>query len=367
MCLQAFAEIISMHLRQDHMTSQERMDALFGYRNPDRVPIGAMSTGFNTWNAGYEVSDAYEEPEKAFQGMLWTTEQYGWDPIPQYSGHTVLGILDFGGEVRLPKGKFEGALIFKRHPVETEKDVENLKLPGPKKAGRIPKAMAFAKMQAMHGLPVFFFSRSPLTMAGTITSLEQLCKWMVKKPELCRILMDFAMEHIFNVLEYWVDTFGSEKIFAWMSSPSESNQVISPKFMEKLALPYHLKYHCRLKELDIKRFGFHICGEQNLNLPGLAEASPWEHPSVLSFGHEVDIETASRFFPKDIIFGNIEPTLFQIGPPRRVYETCKAAIQKGMKAPGGFILGPGCGLPPTSPPANIYAMTKAVHDFGWYD
>jgi len=107
-----------MHFRQDRMTSHERIEALFNRKKQDRVPIGAMSTGFNTWNAGYAVADAFEDPEKAFHGMLWTTEQYGWDPIPQYSGHTLLEILDFGGEARLPKGEFEGALVNKSHPVQ---------------------------------------------------------------------------------------------------------------------------------------------------------------------------------------------------------------------------------------------------------
>jgi len=99
-----------MLLKQDRMTASERMDALFDYRTPDRVPLGAMSTGFNTRNAGYSVADAYNDPEKSFRAMQWTSEQYGWDPIPQYSGHTVLGVMDFGGEVRLPKGEYEGSL-----------------------------------------------------------------------------------------------------------------------------------------------------------------------------------------------------------------------------------------------------------------
>jgi uroporphyrinogen decarboxylase len=218
-----------------------------------------------------------------------------------------------------------------------------------------------------HGLPVYFFSRSPFTLAANICSLEQFCRWMMKKPELCERLMRMAIEHIFNVLGYWVETFGPEKIFAWMSSPSESNQVISPRHMEKIALPYHIEYHERLRKLGIRRFGLHICGEQNRNLGFLAEASPWPHPSVLSFGHEVDLEVAGKTFPEDIIYGNIEPSVIQTGTPEKVYELSRIAIEKGKKAPGGFILGPGCGLPPTAPPVKVYAMTRAVHDFGWYD
>jgi len=349
------------------MTSQERMDALFHYRKPDRIPLGVMSTGFNTRNAGYTVADAYNDPQKSFEAMQWTSEQYGWDPIPQYSGHTVLGVMDFGGDVRLPQGEYEGALVVKSHPVITEEDIDKLKTPDPVNAGRIPKAMEFAKLQMKHDLPVYFFSRSPFTLAANICSLEQFCRWMMKKPELCERLMRMAIEHIFNVLAYWVETFGPEKIFAWMSSPSESNQVISPRHMEKFALPYHIEYHERLRKLGIRRFGLHICGEQNRNLECLTEASPWPHPSVLSFGHEVDLEVAGKIFPEDIIYGNIEPSVIQTGTPEKVYELSRIAIEKGKKAPGGFILGPGCGLPPTAPPVKVYAMTRAVHDFGWYD
>jgi uroporphyrinogen decarboxylase len=356
-----------MLLKQDRMTSQERIDALFSYKKPDRVPLGEMSTGFSTRNIGYTIADAYDDPEKSFEGMIWTSEQYGWDQIPQYLGHTVLGVMDFGGEVRLPKGEYEGALVIKSYPVQTEHDIENLKMPDPKSAGRIPKAMRFAQLQMEHNLPVFFYSRSPFTLGANICGLAQFCKWMIRRPDLCERLMTMAIDHILNVLGYWVETFGVEKIFAWMSSPSESNQVISPKHMEKFALPYHLEYHKRLRSLGIKRFGIHICGDQNLNLKYFEEAMPWEHPSILSFGHEVDIEVAAMHFPEDIIFGNIEPAVIQVGKPQQVYELCKIAIQKGRKAPGGFILGPGCMLPPTAPPANIYALTKAINDFGWYE
>jgi len=356
-----------MQLRQDRMTSLERMEALFTYKKPDRVPIGAFATGFNTCNMGYTAADAYNAPEKSFEGTIWTAEQYGWDPLPQLSGHTILVVMDFGGKIRLPKGEYEGALVIKSYPVEKEADIDTLKMPDPKTSGRIPQAMRYSQLQMEHGLPVYFYSRSPFTMAANFCGVEQFCKWLYKNPGLCQGLMTLAIDHIFNVLGYWVETFGAEKIIAWMSSPSESNQVISPKHMEKFALPFHEEYHRRLKAIGIRRFGIHICGDQNLNLPVLAEASPWPHPSVLSFGHEVDLESAAAYFPEDIIFGNIEPMLFEYGTPQQVCDLCRTAIEKGIKAPGGFILGPGCNLPVYSNPVKIYAMAKAVNDFGWYE
>jgi uroporphyrinogen decarboxylase len=356
-----------MQLRQDRMTSLERMDALFSYQKPDRIPVGAMSTGFNTKNAGFTVADAYEDPDKSFKAMMWTTQQYGWDPIPQYAGHTVLGAWDFGGEVRMPQGEYEGALVVTSYPVKDEDDIGRLRMPDPKKAGRIPQAMRFSELQAANDIPVFFFSRSPFTMAANISGIDQFLRWTVKNPDACEKILRLSIDHIFNVLEYWTETFGPDKIFAWMSSPSESNQLISPRTLKKFALPYHAEYHERLKKLGIKRFGLHVCGDQNLNLPLLAEASPWQHPSVLSFGHEVDIKNAAEHFPKDIIYGNIEPAVIQTGTPEQVYKLSRVAIEKGKKAPGGFILGPGCGLPVMAPPVNVWAMTKAANDFGWYD
>ncbi len=325
-----------------------------------------MSLGFNALNAGYQVREVLDDPEKCFQAAVWTADLYDWDPIPQTPGHTVWGAIDFGGEIRMPQGRYESSLIITSHPVQSEKDLETLELPDPKTAGRIPVAMRFARLQAENGLPVFFSSRSPFTMAANICGLENFCRWMVRKPEICRELMRLALDHILNVLSYWIETFGADKIFVWMSNPNESNQVISPKHVAEFALPFHLAYHERLKAAGIQRFGLHLCGDQNLNLPLFTEADPWPHPSVLSFGHEVSIGVAAQYFPKDIIFGNLDPTLLQTASPRGIYDLCCDILNQGKKAPGGFILAPGCGIPATALPVNVFAMTKAVNELGWY-
>jgi uroporphyrinogen decarboxylase len=349
------------------MTSKERVDALFGYKKPDRVPIIAWGSPFGTYHAGYSVTDAFQDPVKSFHASLWTWELYGWEPVWLIFAPTVLGAMDFGGEVRPPRGTYEGSEIVKSNPVKTDDALLRLTMPDPKTAGRIPLWLEFAKLQAAHGLPVTFCSRSAFTMAGNMCGLERLCRWLIKKPELAERAMRFAIDHIFNVMGYWVNTFGHEKVYVFLASPSEANQVISPKHFETFVLPFHAEYQDRLRALGIEHFLWHICGDQNLNLPCLADLGSWTHPSILTFGHEVDLEVAARFFPDDIILGNIEPAIMQIGGPQQVYDLSKAAIKKGRKAPGGFVLGPGCTLPPFAPPVNVFAMTKAVNDFGWYE
>ena len=118
--------------------------------------------------------------------------------------------------------------------------------------------------------------------------------------------------------------------------------------------------------LGINHIYIHICGEQNKNLPYWAQI-PMGNPGILSFGHEVDLNTAIKYFGETcIIAGNIEPAVIQTGTPKQVYELAQKAINKAKYAPRGFILMPGCGLPPAAPPYNVFMMKKAVEDFGLY-
>ncbi|MBW2045521.1 MAG: hypothetical protein JRI96_11660 [Deltaproteobacteria bacterium] len=155
-----------MQLRQDRMSPMERIQTLFRYEKPDRVPINMISVGFVCRNIGRPVADGYRNPETYFNAFLWTAEQFGWDSIPQNCPHTVLGAADFGGEVRLPGSEFEGAMVITRYPVENEEDVEKLVVPKPMASDRLLKATALAKLQNEYGLPVTFVSRSPFTECG---------------------------------------------------------------------------------------------------------------------------------------------------------------------------------------------------------
>ncbi|MBN2034930.1 MAG: hypothetical protein JW836_16820 [Deltaproteobacteria bacterium] len=229
-----------MKRKEDRMSGRERMEALLNYQKPDRVPINMITVGFPCVDMGKPVASCYQDPETYFEAFFCAAEKYGWDLVPQNCPHVVLGSQDFGGTIRLPKSEFEGALVVTSFPVKTEQDIEGLSLPDPKGIDRIVKALKFSQLQVQEGLPVTFVSRSPFSVASNICGLEKFSRWLIKKPELCERLMELAIDHIFNVLEWWGETFGSERIFAFLTSPCESNQVISPKQFERFALPYHL-------------------------------------------------------------------------------------------------------------------------------
>ena len=117
--------------------------------------------------------------------------------------------------------------------------------------------------------------------------------------------------------------------------------------------------------MGIRHMMVHICGEQNLNVP-LWSQIPMGDPGIATFGHEVDIETAIKYFPHAIIVGNVNPSILHMGTSEEIYEASRECIEKGKKAPSGYMLGAGCTISPLTPSHSFWTMQKALEDFGRY-
>lgn len=353
--------------RPDEMTSQERVAALFMGKPVDRVPFYLpLGMGFCGRNVGYSKAEMYSNPEKSADAQIWTMEQYGFYVAPNlsYAGY---GAWEFGGEVKLPSGEWEQAPKIVRFPVQSEEDAWKLQLPDVTRAGILPWQMQFAKILEKRGLPIPVTSGSAFTRAGNICGVETLCRWIIKKPTVVHHLLRLATDHILQVVRLWADTFGAEKLSPREGNPTEANQLISPKQFEQFALPYLIELHQKILDMGVRRFeNCHICGEQNLNLPYWSKV-PMGDCSVVHLGHEVDIDATIKYFgDRCIIAGNINPSVIQTGTPQQVYELCRQALEKGKRAPNGFMLTSGCEMPAMAPPYNVYMMRKAINDFGWY-
>lgn len=347
-----------------------RLNRLLSGEPVDRVlfcplDMSCGTTGFSARNVGYPVASVYNDAEQSFRAQVWTQEQYCCDGYTIF-GYASYGAWEFGGEIKYPEKEREQAPSIIRHPVESEEDVDKLRLPDIESSGALPLAIRFSELQMNSGTPVIPFWVSPLTCAGNLVGVGTLCRWMIKKPEAAHRLLRMATDHILQVAQYWVDTFGAECIIAHDVIPVESNQIISPKQFEAFAFPYLKETHEKVLAMGVKRFSTHICGEQNKNLPYLAQI-PMGDTGLVSFGPEVDIDTAIKYFGDTcIIAGNVNPVVIQTGTPQEVYELSRQCIEKGKHAPRGFILTSGCDLPPMAPPYNVYVMLKAINDFGWY-
>jgi uroporphyrinogen decarboxylase len=358
---------MEIKIRKPRMTKDERWFALLNRKPLDRIAVFGFAGGFSAVHCGLTVADAYNQPKKLFDAVTKTAEEFGWQDLPRIA-YASMGAWEFGGDITWPSGQYDQAPKITRYPVTKPEDIDRLEVPEIQKAGIVPLMMEVSKMQKKSGAAlVAMMTLGPWSLASNLCGIETICRWSLKSPELVHKIQKKVLPFSIGLIKYWADTFGADRLFPWVGgSAAASNQLISPAHFEKFVLPYMKELYHEAHALGLKHIYCHICGEQNMNLHYWSQLD-FGDPGIVSFGHEVDLETASEYFPGDIIMGNINPSVLQTGTPEDVYELTKEAIEKGKKCPGGFMLGPGCEMPPKTPENNILAMMQAVSDCGWYE
>lgn len=353
-------------LRPDEMTKEERIEALIAGKPIDRVPFIPITQGFFAVQTSLSLADYYSDPFKAFQAMVRTGQMFDLDGYPgNWWGFADNGPWEFGGEIKLPTGQYEQGPIVTRRAGATEEEAWNLQVPEVKTAGMNPFLMEFSKLQQKYGHRMFVFASTPWAMVRNIVGAENFARWTIKNPKLMHHLIQLAFEYRIRQAQYWVDTFGPDRLLFWDGVGGA--ELISLKMWEEFCLQYLIELHAKARSLGIPHSWLHFCGDHRLNLHLLPKPD-YGDPGMCSISHFVDIDDAIKHLgEKCIIMGNIQAELLVTSTPEEIYELCRIAIEKGKKAPRGFVLMTGCELPPCANPYSVYMMRKAVSDFGFYD
>ena len=352
-----------MSKQRTRQTSKERMAALYQRQPVDRVAFIHRGYGFCAKNVGYPIADIYEDPKTSFDAQMGTIEQYQSDGTPFYT-FVSYGAWEFGGEIAWPDDRIGSGPMVSRRPVQEPDQLFNLQRPAVDSAGAIPRMMEFARLQEAHDLPIAFICGSPFTHAANLCGVENFLMWTVMHPEAVKHALKLMTDHILEVADLFIDTFGKGRVIARSAAPTDG--LLSPAKFEEFALPYLLELHQGVLDKGAASIYCHICGDQN-HLLDLWAQVPFGKPGMLSFGPEIDLLAAAREFPEHIIAGNVDPQIIARGTHDEVTEACRQAIVKGKQVPGGYVLMGGCELPPTTPPYHIYLMHKACEDYGYFD
>jgi uroporphyrinogen decarboxylase len=351
------------------MTNKERVEALLRREKPDRIPVYPFAMGFPVVYTQTDIADAYNKPEVAYAAQKKAAKDFEWVFFPQLA-YASFGGWEFGGEIKWPGGDFAQAPTITKHVIDKPEQVADLQMPDIPNAGIIPIQKSFHDLASQDNdpnapWPIVIHMEGTFTTAANIVGTVNFSKWILKKPDVVHQIMRLTTDFQKKLAEYWFGLYGTEKVISWGGDPGSSNQLISPKTFKEFSMPYVKEVHEKMIELGSKHIFKHICGEQNKNLEFWAQV-PMGDPGFVSFGHEVDVERAAEYFPRDVVVGNLEPAIIATATPDDVYAATKAILEKGKKCSGGFMFAPGCELPPMSPLENIRAMTRAVQDHGWY-
>jgi len=194
----------------------------------------------------------------------------------------------------------------------------------------------------------------PFTFAGRLFGVEQLMVAMLEDPAGVKALVGVAAEAVWRFFApYLAD--GSIHAIA-LADPVASGDLISRSHFQEFAQPVLAQITARAKDKDVPVL-LHICGRTDDRLDLIAEAGV----SAFCLDHRVDLGQAlEKLQGRVCLGGNVAPVEVMLqGTPADVTTAARRCLDTAAES-GGYILMPGCDLPPDVPLENVQALMQAA-------
>jgi uroporphyrinogen decarboxylase len=206
-------------------------------------------------------------------------------------------------------------------------------------------------------------SWGPFTSAAQIYGVERMMHAIYKSPGFVKEILDFSTKLI---MEFYTPIIESKAIeLLSIADPTASGDLISKRHFREFALPYlqQLSQWARAKGVYTL---LHICGDTSDRLELIREIGA----DLFSFDHKVNMKLARQELGgRMCIGGNVDPVrILAQGKVKDVETTSKKCIEDGGLNVGfgqgvGYVLMPGCDIPPTTPLENIKAFIHTARSY----
>lgn len=196
---------------------------------------------------------------------------------------------------------------------------------------------------------IMAFSTAPLTTASMLIGMEGLMEAIVEDPEVVEQVVSLGMELSAHIVD---DQMAHGATAITMADPVSSSAVISEDTFLSLSFPA-LKKACagwRRHECPVL---LHICGDSTARLRDLCGLDI----DIFSLdGGDLaeELAIARRHYA---VFGNLSTVDVMMNATPDEVAARAAALRETAGLGGGYILAPGCDLPPATPRENVLALT----------
>ena len=342
------------------MDSHLRAFTAFARGEPDRVPVMQMALYH-----GVRLLDkplgSIRDVEVAVDALSEIYERYRPDIITPSFGCKYWLYGDLGIELRLPEDGFDSVI----EPYwRTRDDVANKPLPDPRDPSKLLhnqiKLLEATSNKYGDRVVLASFGGSSLGRTGDLVGTENILALLIEDPVLAHRMVERVAKWVLELAKASIDA-GAEII--GLVDPTAGGSVISRKHFIEFSLPVLKWINEGIKaHKDVPTY-LHICGNVSDRLDLMADTGV----DGISIDHLVDVAAAKREVGDRVcIIGNIDPVgTLLLGTPEQVLEESKHCIERAGQG-GGFVLAPGCGVPPNAPPENLVAMRQAAEQFGRY-
>ncbi|MFI5295635.1 MAG: uroporphyrinogen decarboxylase family protein [Thermodesulfovibrionales bacterium] len=344
------------------MEPREIILKAFEKGKPERVPVTLFGGGmWSIKDYGSTFEELGKDAAKMADMCIKEAERIRSDVIYVGSGYnnfhaSALGTA-FGAGV---KYREIGAPDLTKHFVKSEEDIEKLNMDDVHKdpvLKNVLEATRLVHQKIGKKYLVTMTCWGPFTLAARFVGEEDFMKFTFKKPAFVEKMVNFCADLLIHLYAPLVAD-GSLECLS-IADPTASGDLINPKQMAKFAVPPLKKMSDWAKSKNVHTI-LHICGNTSDRLEQFIDTGC----SVIFFDQKVDIAKAKEVLLGKMCFGgNVAPVHVLLNKTAAEVETaCKEVIEIAGKD-GGFVLVPGCDIPPTIPYENL----KAFHDaaFNW--
>jgi uroporphyrinogen decarboxylase len=337
------------------MTSKEIIQNVIKLEPTPRLPVSLLSAGGWTLNqSGLTLEQALAAgPERIAEAIAKTNETVGCDIVWPGSGYHNLAIRGIGGRIKFRlKGTpdvqepvLRGDWAAERVPTQRVQEDEGI---------RVLVEAARLLSKSIGGRTVVGTSQwGPFTLGGLAFGVENLMRRIYKDKAAVHAVMEFAAELCFDYLEPFIDA-GVAMIS--LADPTASGDLISREQFTEFSFPYLKRVAERIRARGVWVL-VHICGNTTNRLDRIPETGA----QIMSVDYKVNLSEARRILGGRIAFaGNMNPVaVMQKETVAGVAAACRDAIRKAGIA-GGYILMPGCDIPPSVPIENVRTMVEVA-------
>ncbi len=325
---------------------------------PERVPVTLFGAGM--WSIkgfGTSFEELSTNAPKMTEMLVAMADKLQCDVCYPGSGYNNFHASAFGGGIKFRE---MGAPDLKEHLVSSVEDVDKLDIGVVDREpviGVVKEALRATKAKIGSEYVVTMTAWGPFTLAARFVGEEAMMKATFKKPDLVDRVCQFATDLLIHLYKPLVED-GTLEVIS-LADPTASGDLISKKQFEKFAVPYLKKFTDWAKSKNAHTL-VHICG----NTTDRLELMPDTGASCISLDHKTDIGKAREVLRGKMCFGgNVDPVAVMLqGTVAEVEQACRKVIESAG-TDGGFVLMPGCDIPPTVPYENIQTFIRTAREW----
>ena len=340
------------------MTPREVILKAFGGGKPDRIPVALMGGGmWSAYHYGTTLMDLLTNSSRMSDMLVEMSGKLKSDIVYAGSGYPNVLAAALGSKI-----KFSGfgAADLEAPVLPPGEEVQNLDLSMINNNAIIEtlrNALKITKSKIGKEYIVTLTAWGPFTLGARLVGEETMIKAVIKNPTYVENVLDFATNMLIRFYEP-IFTEGDLEVIL-LGDPTASGDMISKNHFEAFALPYLKRIIDWAKSKNVLTL-LHVCGDTTDRL----DLYPFTGASCISLDHKTDIAKAKEILHGKMCFaGNIDPvqTLLQ-GTVQDVEDACKRVIETAG-TDGGFVLMPGCDIPPNVPYKNIQKIVQVAREY----